>query len=431
MSFEMQTLDSGLTVAAEHIPTAHTTAVTVMVKVGGLYESDSEVGLSHLVEHCVHKQTQLFKDQQERLDYEHSHQYESGASTSQTRTLYYGRGPQFDSLLKGLASLIATPTFNADHVAEEVLVVTREAKMHKDAPSTKSYFASTQHMYNSPYSRPVIGFVDQLNFSPDEVRNYHGTKYSLGKIAVVASGKSSMSDVVGASRKYLEESPLAETANSTARNLDNNLPELTIGDTGIFGILGNQSNNISIQTRVPMSEHLKNKFTSEDRFAYWLASGVISKSISKSLREYRQLSYDGGYFLITEPPKAIWETGASVTCDPSKLDEALEAIQEGIVNAGSRTHTQLQNEKLWAEGSVLSSLDEVGSHVGRIIASLNHGMRPLSAQELVKSYKKIKPSDIREAITDLVNEYETTDKFVFVEGAEEAIQDYPILEPNI
>jgi len=430
MSVETHLFDSGLKVAVEQVPSSHTIAVNVMVGIGGLDETEAEAGLSHLLEHCVHKQTDVFPDQETRLDYEKEYQYLSGAVTTPMHTLYYARGVQLEPMLRGLASQVATPALRDEHVAEEVAVVTREAKMNLDNPVARSYFAVHQHLFNSPYSRPVIGYWQKLGYSGEDVRAYFHKAYSLGEIAVVATGKASMAEVVESVDRYLEQSPLADhSADSAPRYA--NLPNRLLGQSGRYGILGDQHNNVYLQVVHPMDDKLRNIYFGDERFAYYIASNILGSSVAKSLREDRQLSYDGEYWVANDDHPATWRVGASVTCEPLKIEDALEAFDEGVTGVLKLDERKLRLELQAAEGFALQSLDDISSLAARITSSIEYDVEPLSAAETVAIYKRLTPDKVAEALQHLVAAYNNTEKYIFVGGDEEALEGYPIIAPTL
>jgi predicted Zn-dependent peptidase len=426
MAIEKHEFPSGLQVYVEQVPNAHSTTVNIMVGVGGLEETDESAGLSHLLEHCVHKQTSLFRSNEERLDYEQEHQYYSGANTSSLRTLYYGSGIQFEPLFRGLAATVAEPTLSDKHIAEEVSVVTREARMNLDNNGARSYFASLQHMFNHPYGRPVIGYWEALNFDGDQVRDFHATHYALGKIVVAASGAASIEQVADAAKQYLEASSLRATIKKQRL-----VPSVRMGEPGTYGIETDQHNNVSLTIAHSIKSATKPSLLNEERFAYWTAHGILSDSVAKSLREDRQLSYDGSYNLDTDGHPNIWHAQASVTCEADKIEQAWQAIDEGIKAVSKLKIAKIRRALLAAQGSALMALDNPGASAGRIISSLEVGLEPNSSEQVVKIYKKLKPADVVEALSQLVASYLETEKYKFISGDKSIVEAYPLIEPKL
>lgn len=433
MALETHEFESGLKVAVEQVPTAHTTAVNVMVKVGGLNEAEDEAGLSHLLEHCVHKQTDLYSSNDNRLEYEQAYQYSSFANTSLSRTMYGARGPKFDPMIRGLAATICTPALKDEHIAEEVAVVTREAKMNLDKPDARMYFAALQHVFSPPYSRPVIGYWQNLAFDGEEVREYYHREYSLGKIAIIATGKASIEEVVLATDKYFESSPLANKTTADPQPQKHSLPPLIIGEPGIYGINTEQHSNVSLESGHPLIEELKAKFLSPARFAYYTAAQFIGSAVAKSLRDDRQLSYDGGYWVNTNNTPEIWTAGANVTCDSEKIDEAIAAFDYGVEKAAlvKPGSLRIRNSVLAAQGAALISVDDIGAACASITGAIEYGVEPLSREKFVSAYKKMRPADVAEAIQHLAEEYKNSEKFTFIGGDSETIKSYPLLEPKL
>lgn len=428
---DTHTFESGLQVYVDHMPNTHSTAVNVIVGVGALDETETEAGISHLLEHCVHQETGLFKDEEARLEYEARNQYSSNANTSANRTLYFSRGPQFEPLMRGLAAFVSTPTLKDEHVAKEVAVVTREARMQLDNIGALGYFATRQHMFNSPYSRPVIGYWEDLEFSGEAVRDYYSRHYTLGTVAIIASGQATTEQVVAAADRYLVQSPLPPSETRPRGFSARELSPAVYGVPGTYGILGNQHNNVRLESYFLLNDHIKANLAAVDRSAHWLASAIIGASVAKSLRTDRQLSYDGGFGFSASEHPATWAGHASVTCEADKVAVAQEAIVEGIHNALQTPERKIMAEILSWEGSILMGVDDISSRTGRMSGYVEAGHTPPSVQEVLKECKELTPQDIRIAIADIIDNHASAESYVFIQGDEKAVEGLPIVAAEL
>src|SRR5580658_2395507 len=89
-TYQVTTLKSGLRVASEFLPGVESVAVAVSCGVGARYESESENGISHLLEHMAFKgtKTRSARDIAEAFDMIGG---QSNAYTSMETTVYYAK----------------------------------------------------------------------------------------------------------------------------------------------------------------------------------------------------------------------------------------------------------------------------------------------------------------------------------------------------
>ena len=60
--FEFNVVGNGLSVVTSHMPNVRSVTICALVKTGSRYETSSNSGVSHLLEHMLFKGTQKFPD---------------------------------------------------------------------------------------------------------------------------------------------------------------------------------------------------------------------------------------------------------------------------------------------------------------------------------------------------------------------------------
>jgi predicted Zn-dependent peptidase len=128
-------LDSGLTVATEHVPGALSVATGVWVGVGSRDEPAELSGVSHFLEHL------LFKGTPTRTSQEISRSVDRvggdfNAFTAKEYTAYYCRLPARHALfgVELLGDVLIRPALRATDVDSERLVILEELAMDDDSP---------------------------------------------------------------------------------------------------------------------------------------------------------------------------------------------------------------------------------------------------------------------------------------------------------
>jgi len=184
-------LDSGLTVATEHVPGALSVATGVWVGVGSRDEPAELSGVSHFLEHL------LFKGTATRSSQEISRSVDRvggdfNAFTSKEYTAYYCRLPARHALfgVELLGDVLIRPALRASDVDSERLVILEELAMDDDSPDDVAHrmFAS-QLFADHPLGRETAGDRDTvLAIDAGDVRRFFDSHYHAGSMVVTLAG---------------------------------------------------------------------------------------------------------------------------------------------------------------------------------------------------------------------------------------------------
>jgi zinc protease len=184
-------LDNGLTVLLQESHVAPVVALNMWVKVGSVYETDEEAGISHVYEHM------LFKGTAKRGVGEIAQEVEGAggdinAYTSFDHTVYYiSIASRFlDTALDVMADAIQHSAFDPEELRKEQEVVLEEIKRGTDIPSrklTEELFA-TSYRYH-PYRRPIIGDERTVKtFTREQILQFFHTWYVPNNMVLVLTG---------------------------------------------------------------------------------------------------------------------------------------------------------------------------------------------------------------------------------------------------
>jgi len=191
MSVEVTTLKNGLRVVSDSLPNVETVTVGTWVDVGSRFESASENGLSHMLEHMA------FKGTHRRTAYDIAEQIENvggylNAYTSREHTTYYARLLKEDLGLgiDVLGDILQNSTFAQDELERERGVIIQEIGQAEDTPDDVVFDLMQAAAYHDqPMGRPILGTIDLVNnFSRDDLDGYMSGHYKGENMAVVAAG---------------------------------------------------------------------------------------------------------------------------------------------------------------------------------------------------------------------------------------------------
>jgi zinc protease len=173
-------------------------SVRILMDVGSLYESESERGYAHLLEHLVFRQSKYLGEAQAIPTWERlgaTFGSDTNAETSPTQTVFKLDLPnatplKFDESIKLLSGMMAAPTLSEANVRTEVPIVLAE-KRERGGPGERVADVSRQLLYaGQPLgNRAVIGTVETLEgASQASVRAFHGRWYRPDRAIVVIAG---------------------------------------------------------------------------------------------------------------------------------------------------------------------------------------------------------------------------------------------------
>ena len=144
VEFKETTLSNGLTIQAEVVPAAMTTAAGFFFRTGARDETSAAMGVSHFLEHMMFKGTEKrsAEDVNRELD-------DLGAShnawTTAENTAYYVHTPH-DVIHKAIDVIgdILRPSLRAEDFTEEQQVILEEIAMYADQPFWVLYEAALE-----------------------------------------------------------------------------------------------------------------------------------------------------------------------------------------------------------------------------------------------------------------------------------------------
>ncbi|HEX2784224.1 MAG TPA: pitrilysin family protein [Ilumatobacteraceae bacterium] len=184
-------LDSGLTVATEHVPGALSVATGVWVGVGSRDEPAELSGVSHFLEHL------LFKGTPTRSSQEISRSVDRvggdfNAFTAKEYTAYYIRLPARHAVfgVDLLSDVLIRPALREADVDSERLVILEELAMDDDSPDDVAHRTFTAQLFaEHPLGRETAGDRETVQaITPADVRRFFEAHYHSGSTVISLAG---------------------------------------------------------------------------------------------------------------------------------------------------------------------------------------------------------------------------------------------------
>ena len=180
MPFDLMTMPNGLRVIGERIPHFRSVSVGLWVGTGSQYETPSEAGLSHFLEHMVFKGTEKRTARQiaEEMDAVGG---QLNAFTSKECTCFYAKtvDEHLPLAMDVVCDLATRPTFDAKEMEKEKGVVMEEISMSEDTPEDMVHELLMLAYYgDQPIARPILGNEERVSgYARQDLVNYWSARY--------------------------------------------------------------------------------------------------------------------------------------------------------------------------------------------------------------------------------------------------------------
>lgn len=173
-------LDNSFTILINQKSNIHTVNIKLVVKTGMLYETDSQNGISHFLEHMAFKGTET-KTAKELINFIEQLGGNTNAYTSEDKTVYYVNLP-YEYWKEGcefLADVSRNSIFPEEELEKEREVIIQEYKERNSDPNYVSYVNLIKTGFNGHNaSRQVLGTLENIkSFTSYDLYKYYKKHY--------------------------------------------------------------------------------------------------------------------------------------------------------------------------------------------------------------------------------------------------------------
>src|SRR5947209_7010161 len=186
---QLTTLDSGIRVISERMPSIRSVALGFWVGTGSRNETSEQAGVSHFLEHLLFKGSDRFSSVEIDQIFD-GMGAEVNAGTSKETTSVYSRflDRHLERAFEVMSDMVLRPAY--PDVDAERQVVIEEIAMYEDEPSDKVHDVLAAAIFGDhPLGRPIIGRADVISSVPvPEIAAYHDSRYIGRNVVVAAAG---------------------------------------------------------------------------------------------------------------------------------------------------------------------------------------------------------------------------------------------------
>ncbi|MFA5032107.1 MAG: pitrilysin family protein [bacterium] len=388
MSYSKTVLPNGLRVVTERIENVRSVCLGVCIVQGARDETDSESGISHMIEHLIFKGTRkrTAKDIAIQVD---SIGGELNGFTAHEFTYFYARcmDEHFEFVWDILSDIVKNAKFESDQIELERNVILEEIKSFNDSPSEQALHILSQLLFDShPFARSIAGSEDNVKrFSQEDILKFRNSHYKAPGIIAVASGAiqhKNFAELVSKTLKFSKET-LSARNNVLPKKLSSKIRQLEKKDISQI--------HLAMGTK---SIEYKNK----DRYAWSILTtimgGGMSSRLFQRLREKEGLVYEALSFLELFSDTGIF--GTYLVTDPKNVNKAIDCVWDEFdqLRKNGLEKKELIRTKGQLKGNLMLSLESTSSRVASLLTNEMHLGKYVSPEETIRNIDKVSADDV-------------------------------------
>ncbi len=367
---------------------ARSASVSLYVGAGSQYERDELAGVSHMVEHCVFKGSELHPS---AADISTAIEGVGGyinAGTDRELTVYYAKvpGPDWDTAVDVIVDMVSRPRFQREELEKERSVILEELAQVEDSPYQLVAELLSEVMWRgTPLGRDIAGTPESVNAIPyEDAVSYWRSQYSPGNALVSVAGDIDPDAVLARVTELTATWSPADAAERRVAPLSSSAERVAVR------IKETEQAQISIGLPALTSTHT-------DRHALGLLTAMLGDGMSSRLflkvREELGLVYDVHASLALMRDSGVLQVSMGV--DPENVEEALRATLGELARMRDGVpEEELERARRLAAGRMLMGMEDT-----RAVSAWNGSQALLhgevkSVDEVNERYQAVTAEDI-------------------------------------
>jgi len=390
---DITTLDSGVRVVSEHVPSVRSIALGIWMRTGSRDETHEQAGLSHFLEHLLFKGTDRFSSQEidETFD---AMGAEVNAGTSKESTSVYSRflDRHLDEAFDVLSDMVLRPTY--PDIDSERQVVIEEIAMYEDEPSDKVHDVLADAVFGDhPLGRPVIGRAEVIGNVPvPDIAAYRDAHYVSSNLVVSAAGNVEHTRLVALVEAALDDKVSAAAPAMSNGALTQAAPRLCFHSK--------ETEQYHLALGAPgLARHDERRFAL--RVLDTILGGSTSSRLFQEVREKRGLAY--AVYSFAQQYADSGQVGLYVGTRPDNVAQAMDVIGtelRRVVDEGV-TATELERARENVKGRTTLAMESTAARMNRLGSSLLMGVPLLTLDEVLAKVDSVTLEGVHELAAEL------------------------------
>jgi predicted Zn-dependent peptidase len=390
----LTTLESGVRIATEAMPSVRSVSLGFWVGTGSRYESDAQAGLSHLLEHL------LFKGSEKYASLEIDQIFdgmgaELNAGTGKETTSVYARviDEHLVDAFDVMADMVFRPALRDMDSEREVIL--EEIAMYEDDPQEKVFDLLGEVTFgDDPLGRAIIGRAEVISQTPaEQIAAFHRERYRPDNVVIAAAGAVDHDALVQLARERIGDLAL----NGAARGARH----VAVAPEGIrrrFERKDTEQYHVCLGA-TGMSRHDDRRFAL--RVLDTIFGGTSSSRLFQEVREQRGLAY--AVYSFSSAYADTGQVGLYVGTRGDNLVSALSVVGSELrrMREQPATAEELHRAKENLKGRVVLALESTGARMNRLGSEILAGSPLMPIDEVVESIEAVSLENLAQLAEEL------------------------------
>ena len=396
--YQKTTLKNGLRVLTSCMPHTHSVCIALFVGVGSRYESNSEAGTSHFIEHVCFRGTPSRPTSRDISEAIEGVGGILNGATDKELTFYWCKVTRdhFTTATGVLADMLLNSKFDPADIEKERQVIIEEIHMCKDSPSQQVGMLIDELLWpGHPLGRDIAGSKETVSgIDRSALLGFLNSKYTPQNTLIVVTGNIEEAVVLETVEKLL-----GDWSNSATR------PVYSAFKEGV-------GPRLKIEKRDTEQAHLclalpGISLTHPQRFHLDLLNVILGEGMSSRLfaeiRDKMGLAYSINSYVEHFLDSGSMTVAASV--DPSNLTKAVKAIMDQLnLLKEEIPEAEMHKAREISKGRLMLRMEDSRNVAGWLGGQEMLVGQILTLEEVVKIIDSIQVADLKKIARDLIVE---------------------------
>ena len=399
---QITTLDSGVRVVTERIPSVRSVALGFWIATGSVDEHEDQAGISHLLEHMLFRGTEHYGSQEIDQIFD-SMGAEINAGTDKEATSLYTRvlDRHLEHAFEVMSDMVWQPRFGELDAEREVVL--EEIAMYEDDPQDRVFDLLGKAVFGAhPLGRAVVGSAAVVGaVTREQLVEFHAARYEPHSVVIAAAGSVDhealvqMARAAESMRAMLAGEPQAAAANGRATGVEATDAAAVPPD---FARRARFLQKDTEQYHVCLGGAGIAR-EDERRFALRVLEGVLggtsSSRLFQEVRERRGLAYS--VFCFSSLYARTGDVGLYVGTRPDNIREAMAVVAAELERCvrDPATDEELVRSRENLKGRVVLGMESTGARMSRLGSSVLNELPILSVNEMIERIDSVEIDQIR------------------------------------